>query len=136
MAPRPDAVRVLKALAKEYHLLFFTDQGESHLPEIKSWLAAHNFPPAPLLAWNIGEGPVSHAQGLGEELESLRSAGWTNLKIGIGATFLDAEPFLKIGLKTIILVDEQEDALELPAGAVKATSWKKVEQAMKKILGS
>ena len=134
IAPRQDALRVLKALAKDYHILFFTDQGETRLPEFKSWLASHNFPPAPLLAWDIGEGPVSHAQGLGEELESLRSAGWTNLKVGIGAASMDAEPFLKIGLKTIILADEQEDALEMPAGAVKATSWKKVEQAMKKIL--
>ena len=133
--PRRDAVRVLKALAEEYHLLFFTDQGESRLSEIKSWLASQNFPPAPLLVWKIGEGPVSHTLGLGEEMESLRSAGWTNLKIGIGATSLDAEPFLKIGLKTIILVDDQEDAMEMPAGAVKATSWKKVEQMMKKILG-
>jgi hypothetical protein len=135
MAPRPEAVRVLKALAKEYHLLFFTDREESRLAEIKTWLVSHHFPSAPLLAWNIGEGPATHELELGEHLEALRSAGWTNLKVGVGATAMDAGPFLKVELKTIILVGEEEDALEMPSGAVKATSWKKVERAIKKISG-
>lgn len=135
MVPRKEAIRVLKALANEYHLLFFTDKEESRLAEIKSWLASQDFPSAPLLAWKIGSGPATHELVLDEELEALHSAGWTNLKVGIGATVLDAEPFLKAGLKAIILLDEEEDALDLPAGAVKATSWKKVERAMKKISG-
>jgi hypothetical protein len=135
MAPRPDAIRVLKGLAQEYHLLFFTDKEETRLSEIKTWLASQNFPSAPLLAWKIGSGPVTHELVLGEELEALRSAGWKNLKIGIGATALDAEPFLKIGLKAIILVDETENAMEMPAGTIKMMTWKKVEQVIKKISG-
>lgn len=135
MATRPDAIRVLKELTQQYHLLFFTDKGENRLAEIKTWLASHDFPSAPLLAWKIGEGPATHELVLGEELVALHSAGWTNLKVGIGATALDAEPFLKIGLKAIILVDENEDAMDVPSGTVKATSWKKVERVIKKIAG-
>ncbi len=135
MAPRPDAIRVLKELAQQYHLLFFTDKEETRLTEIKAWLASHDFPSAPLLAWRIGPGPATHELVLGEELEALRSAGWTNLKVGIGATALDAEPFLKIGLKAIILVDETEDAMDMPAGTIKATTWKKVGRVIKKISG-
>jgi len=135
MALRPDASRVLKGLAQEYHLLFFTDKEETRLAEIKTWLATHDFPSAPLLAWKIGSGPVTHDLVLGEELEALRSAGWTNLKVGIGATALDADPFLKAGLKAIILVDEKEDAMDMPSGTIKATNWKKVERVIKKISG-
>ena len=72
---------------------------------------------------------------LGEELQALQSAGWTNLKVGIGATALDAEPFLSIGLKAVILADETEDGLDMPAGTIKATNWKKLEQKIGKISG-
>jgi hypothetical protein len=135
MVSRPDAIRVLKIMAREYNLLFFTDKEETRLAEIRTWLASQKFPSAPLLAWKFGPGPATHELVLDEELQALHSAGWTNLKVGIGATALDAEPFLSIGLKTIILADETENGMDMPAGTIKATDWKKMEQAIGKIAG-
>jgi hypothetical protein len=135
MAPRRDAAGVLKRLSREYRLLYFTDKEENRLAEIRGWLASQKFPSAPLLAWKFGSGPATHELVLGEELQALRSAGWTNLKAGIGATALDAEPFLKIGLKTIILPDETENGMDMPPGTVKATDWKSVERLLGKISG-
>ncbi len=135
MAPRPDAAAVLKRLAREYHILFFTEKEEALLAGTRAWLASQKFPMSPLMAWKFGPGPATHELVLEEELKGLRAAGWTNLKVGIGATALDAEPFLNIGLKTIILTGEKENGLEMPAGTIKANDWKTVERFVGKIQG-
>ena len=122
-------------LAREYNLLFFTDREETRLAETRTWLAPSKFflphrfslgssAPVPRRmnwCWVRSCGPCSRPAGRILKSASVRRRWMPSL--------------LSIGLKTIILTDETEDGMDMPAGTIKATNWKKMEQQIGKIAG-
>ena len=119
------ASRVLTQLATTHQLLYLTDLESGFTGKFKEWLRARSMPVAPVLFWDFSRS-LSHATYLQQRVEKLRQEV-PQLRIGVGASFEDAQMFARHGLAGIAL-DRDADASDRPAEVLWAKSWDQVLQ--------
>jgi hypothetical protein len=120
--PAPDAANELKRLTDFYfNLMYVTKRsGTGESEELRQWLHKHGFPPGPIIAIQTGE------EALTTMIESLRTAGWDNVKAGIGRTREFADVLVAQRLDVVIV--PEADRAQLPKKAQVAKSWKEVRK--------
>jgi hypothetical protein len=121
----PEAARILVKLSERYQLVYLETGDEALGSEVKDWLARQEFPPAPLFVWPLPGESDAQAERFAERFQSLRDEGWKNIPAGITRSAGEAEGLIKMKVKAIVLVEEDDD-IKLPETARKVTDWKAV----------
>lgn len=119
------ASRVLSALSVAHQLVYLTDLESGFTGKFKEWLRTHGMPQAPVLFWDFSRS-LSHGTYLEQRVEKLRQEV-PQLRIGIGASFDDAQAFARHGLAGIAL-DGDADAADRPPEVLWARNWDQVHQ--------
>jgi len=126
----PNAAGILVKLAKQYLIVYLTDD-ESSIPDEKVWLAREKFPPSPLLAWPISGGSANSKERMMDQLRELRKSGWENISGGITRSKDLAEGLVNMKIGAIVLVEEGDET-EWPVSAQKATNWNGIPSILKR----
>jgi phosphatidate phosphatase APP1 len=124
--PVPGAAAVLRRLARNFTIVYFTARDDSMLASTRDFLARGRFPPGPLFVrdftlWSSPSAPYKAAA-----LRALRErfrGPWT----GIGDTVGDAEACLAAGAAVLILTD---DPCSLPPGAEAVRDWREIRERL------
>ncbi|HTN42476.1 MAG TPA: hypothetical protein VMN77_01600 [Nitrospiria bacterium] len=124
----PEAVKVLSRLSKPYQLLYVETGDEALITEAKDWLTHQGFPPAPLAAWPMPDDAERRMERFVERLQEVRDAGWRKISAGITRSVAEAEALIRLKIKAVLMAEEDEED-DRPAGAKKVTDWKAVPAA-------
>lgn len=117
--PMPGAPHVLEELSEEYQLVYIQKGSETRLLEARDWLDKQGFPKAPLFYWRLSAKPESRTRQMMEQLNKLKP--FARLYLGMTRSAADAQAFLSLRMKAVILSEDTE--VEMPEGSKAITGW-------------
>jgi hypothetical protein len=127
--PMSDAADELVKLTQYYYRVIYVvtlpstaADGLQTTAEVRAWLKGHQFPPGFIVVLSPG------AAAWGAKIDELHTAGWKNLKIGIGRTKDFAEPFIQRRMDAVVISDSP--TTEVPRKAKVAKAWKEVRKKL------
>ena len=113
--PMADAQKVLRAIGKQYSLIYLTHRPEEMGITTKQWLIDHEFPRAPLLMAELRQSIGSSGEFKTERIAEIREA-FPGLAIGIGDKLSDAEAYLANDMTAYLIPhydDDREDMRDM-----------------------
>jgi len=102
------AADVLRALARDYHLVYFTGRPRCLLEKTRQWLDEHGFPPGPVVTSKGLRDVVRPGEFKRQRLRRLRH-DWPNLLIGIGDKPSDADAYGANGMLSLVVAGRDHE---------------------------
>ncbi|HSG06225.1 MAG TPA: hypothetical protein VLB09_07490 [Nitrospiria bacterium] len=122
--PMEGAVEDLEALSEDFQLVYLETGSENLTPRFREWVFGQGFPDAPLFVWPA-PGPPEAAKGIiKDRIGGLKEAGWINFEAGVTRAAPIAEALKELNIKSVMMVEEDQDAEEIPEGVKTVTAWK------------
>jgi hypothetical protein len=106
--PMADAQKVLRAISKQYSLIYLTHRPEEMGITTKQWLIDHSFPRAPLLMAELNQSIGSSGGFKTGRIAEIIEA-FPNLTVGIGDKLSDAEAYLANGMTAYLIPHFDDD---------------------------
>ena len=100
--PMPDSVRVSRAIAKKYGIIYLTQRPELLSRKSKDWLSEQGYPQGPLLLSELKEALAGSGKFKSSELALMRKR-FGGIGIGIGDKPSDAQAYVDNGMKAYLL---------------------------------
>lgn len=131
-APPRGSVQSLRTLSRRFRIVYLAARRAAEIEDLRGSMQRYGYPAGPILRLEMGIGPGSLEEGISGRLKEIREAGWSRLVAGVGGTLDDALAFTHHGIKVVILSEEVEKE-DLPAGARKSPSWESLATALKNL---
>lgn len=100
--PIPGSPEVMRALARDYHILYFSARPQFLTQKTQQWLRDNRFPPGPVVHASSFEACLKQEQYKREMLTRLRRQ-LPNILVGIGDKRLDDNVFRDNGMLSLIV---------------------------------
>ena len=110
--PMPDSLRVTKAIAKKYGIIYLTQRPELLSRKSKQWLRKQGYPKGPLLLSELKEALAGSGKFKSSELALIKKR-FPGIQIGIGDKPSDAQAYVDNGMKAYLLPHYKEKAKDM-----------------------
>ncbi len=120
------SVPALRAIARDYRILYLTARDEALFNQSRAWLEARGFPEGPLMTRDYW--PWESREGYKRKALGRLKARYPHLTAGVGDTAGDARAYLANGLRAIVI--DPGCAGRFPEGSRVIPSWRGVRDAL------
>ena len=125
LRPMPGAAEVLQRLGRRFQLVYLTARNLRYAAKTKAWLAAHEFPTAPLiLRRSLWFRQPSRTYK--HEIMAMLAQRWRAIRYGVGDRPGDVAAYAAVGATPVLIGSARKRSL--PKGAIHVRSWKEIEE--------
>jgi len=121
--PLPGAAETLRELSEQFGVVYLTARPRDLIPKTRRWLHRHEFPPGPLLTWDVDKYPWDQANFKKKRIDKIQN-DFNGARVGIGNTKTDRQAYHKRKMFSILL-DPNHPPAEIDAGA-RVPDWRTV----------